>query len=99
MDQGTFPPWASLRRCRQVSLLAHVMSENNTLTLVPCSRQAIQKYIKANNELGNPTDAMFKSRVNAAIRKGFESGDFSFPKGMSFCSAYRRVAIVFDASS
>lgn len=55
--------------------------ENNKLTLVPCSRQAIQKYIKANNSLGNPTEAMFKSRVNGAIRKGLESGDFSFPKG------------------
>jgi histone H1/5 len=49
---------------------------------VPCSRQAIQKYMKANNDLGNPTEAMFKSRLNAAIRKGLDGGDFSFPKGM-----------------
>lgn len=59
-----------------------MLYDGNALTFV-CfhSRQAIQKYIKANNSLGNPTDTMFKSRVNGAIRKGLESGDFSFPKG------------------
>lgn len=45
------------------------------------SRQAIQKYIKANNDLGVVTDAMFKSHVNRAIASGEKSGDFLRPKG------------------
>jgi histone H1/5 len=45
------------------------------------SRQAIQKYIKANNKLGNVSDAAFKSHVNRAIASGVEKSDFSQPKG------------------
>jgi histone H1/5 len=45
------------------------------------SRQAIQKYIKANNTLGDVTDAMFKSHVNRAIASGEKNGDFTRPKG------------------
>ncbi|PVI07025.1 hypothetical protein DM02DRAFT_382756 [Periconia macrospinosa] len=47
------------------------------------SRQAIQKYIKANNNVGNITDTMFKSLVNRAITTGEEKGIFSRPKGPS----------------
>lgn len=47
-----------------------------------CSRQAIQKYIKANNSLGDVSDAMFKSHVNRAIVSGEKAGDFTRPKGM-----------------
>jgi hypothetical protein len=51
------------------------------LTRVFYSRQAIQKYIKANNKLGDVTDAMFKSHVNRAIQSGEKSGVFTRPKG------------------
>ncbi|KAF2007738.1 hypothetical protein P154DRAFT_516552 [Amniculicola lignicola CBS 123094] len=47
------------------------------------SRQAIQKYIKANNKLGDVTDVMFKSHVNRAIQSGEKSGVFTRPKGTS----------------
>jgi histone H1/5 len=52
------------------------------------SRQAIQKYIKANNKVGNVSDAAFKSHVNRAIASGVEKGDFSQPKGMFAPSCY-----------
>ncbi|KAF1956680.1 hypothetical protein CC80DRAFT_516221 [Byssothecium circinans] len=47
------------------------------------SRQAIQKYIRANNKTDNVSDAMFKSLVNRAISAGEEKGTFSRPKGPS----------------
>jgi hypothetical protein len=55
------------------------------LTITLHSRQAIQKYIKANNSLGNVSDVTFKGHVNRAITSGEEKGDFSRPKGM-FCT-------------
>jgi histone H1/5 len=45
------------------------------------SRQAIQKYIKANNSLGSVTDAAFKSHVNRAIAAGVKNEEFLQPKG------------------
>lgn len=45
------------------------------------SRQAIKKYIQANNNLGATTDAMFSSHLSRAIAAGEKSGDFSRPKG------------------
>ena len=47
------------------------------------SRQAIQKYIRANNNLGDITDNAFKGHVNRAITAGEEKGDFTRPKGES----------------
>ncbi|OCL02617.1 hypothetical protein AOQ84DRAFT_176737 [Glonium stellatum] len=47
------------------------------------SRQAIKKYIQANNNLGATTDAMFSSHLSRAIAAGEKSGEFSRPKGMS----------------
>jgi hypothetical protein len=45
------------------------------------SRQAIQKYIKANNSVDNVTETAYKGHVNRAIVKGEETGIFSRPKG------------------
>lgn len=92
MVQGTSPPGSSLRHRRQVLLPAQPSREHYADFWVLYSRQAIQKYIKANNNLGNPTDAMFKSRVNAAIRKGLDNGDFSFPKGTCTLLRFRAIA-------
>ncbi|KAK4542406.1 hypothetical protein LTR36_006863 [Oleoguttula mirabilis] len=47
------------------------------------SRQALKKYVKANNELGSVTDAQFTSQFNRALLKGSESGVFARPKGTS----------------
>jgi len=47
------------------------------------SRQAIKKYIQANNNLGGTTEAMFTSHINRAILSGEKSGDFARPKGPS----------------
>lgn len=45
------------------------------------SRQAIQKYIKANNSVGNLSDTAYKGHVNRAIAHGVEKGIFLQPKG------------------
>ncbi|KAK4890754.1 hypothetical protein LTR27_010573 [Elasticomyces elasticus] len=46
------------------------------------SRQALQKYVQANNNL-NITDARFRALFNAALARGSESGVFARPKGSS----------------
>jgi len=47
------------------------------------SRQAIKKYIQANNDLGATTDAAFTSHVNRALIQGEKAGAFERPKGPS----------------
>ncbi|KAM0694068.1 hypothetical protein Q7P36_006194 [Cladosporium allicinum] len=47
------------------------------------SRQALKKYVLANNVLGNVNDATFTSLFNRALAKGSESGVFARPKGPS----------------
>jgi len=47
------------------------------------SRQALKKYVLANNKLGNLSDAAFTQRFNQALSKGSESGAFIRPKGAS----------------
>ena len=45
------------------------------------SRQSLKKYVKANNQLGSTTDAMFDSLFNKALRLGVQKGHFEQPKG------------------
>lgn len=47
------------------------------------SRQAIKKYIKANNTLGDISDTAFNSHLNRALAAGEKNGDFLRPKGAS----------------
>ena len=47
------------------------------------SRQAIQKYIQANNKVGNLSETAFRNHVNRAITSGKDKGDFAQPKGKS----------------
>lgn len=47
------------------------------------SRQAIKKYVQANNNLGGVTDAQFTTQFNRALAKGSETGVFARPKGPS----------------
>jgi len=68
---------------RVASHHAFVPTPSSTLANQHYSRQAIQKYIKANNKVGNVSDTAFKGHVNRAIASGEEKGDFSRPKGMS----------------
>lgn len=49
------------------------------------SRQAIKKYVKANNKIGDITPAQFNSHINRAIQQGVEKGHFDQPKG-EFCN-------------
>lgn len=63
-------------------------SPTRSMLTVLDSRQAIQKYIKANNTLGSITDAQFRSHVNRAIASGEEKGVFSRPKGRSLPNAH-----------
>jgi histone H1/5 len=45
------------------------------------SRQAIKKYVQANNNLSGVTDATFTTQFNKALQKGSETGVFARPKG------------------
>ncbi|KAK3055944.1 hypothetical protein LTR09_003178 [Extremus antarcticus] len=47
------------------------------------SRQAIKKYVQANNNLSGVTDAAFNTQLNRALQKGSETGVFARPKGTS----------------
>lgn len=51
-----------------------------TNTVLPSSRVALKKYVKANNNI-NATDKMFDSLFNKALKSGVEKGEFSQPKG------------------
>jgi histone H1/5 len=46
------------------------------------SRQALKKYVRANNEI-NATDSMFDSLFNKALKAGVDKGVFEQPKGPS----------------
>lgn len=52
------------------------------------SRQAIKKYIHANNNLGATTDAAFNSHLSRALASGEEQGTFARPKG-TFVKLFR----------
>ncbi|GAB7365858.1 hypothetical protein MBLNU230_g7189t1 [Neophaeotheca triangularis] len=47
------------------------------------SRQAIKKYVQANNDLSASTENQFTSQFNKALQKGGDSGVFARPKGPS----------------
>merc|ERR1711939_1093642 len=47
------------------------------------SRQAIKKYVHANNKLNGISDKAFTTQLNRAIASGSEKGVFSRPKGPS----------------
>lgn len=47
------------------------------------SRQAIRKYVAANNNLGSTSDKALSTHINSAISAGVTSGDFVQPKGPS----------------
>lgn len=47
------------------------------------SRQAIKKYVRANNKLGSTTDAAFDKHISHALKHGEDTGDFERPKGPS----------------
>ena len=53
------------------------------LTASRRSRQAIKKYVKSNNDLGNTTDAAFDKHINQALASGEKAGEFNRPKGPS----------------
>ena len=59
-----------------------VKGEEQPADLVcPTSRQAIKKYIQANNNLGNTTDAQFNQHISKALQSGEDAGVFDRPKG------------------
>lgn len=47
------------------------------------SRQAIKKYVLANNNINASSTNVFDSQFNRSIRAGVDSGDFTQPKGPS----------------
>ena len=58
------------------------------------SRQAIKKYVKANNKLGSVTDAAFNTHISKALHTGEENGVFDRPKGTSLALQYHEVAML-----
>jgi len=52
-------------------------------TNILSSRQAIKKYILANNDLGNVTEATINMHISKALQSGEDGGDFLRPKGPS----------------
>ena len=45
------------------------------------SRQAIKKYVRANNKIATTSEAQFDAMFNKALKTGAEKGDFTQPKG------------------
>lgn len=64
------------------SLLLQLKERNGS------SRQALKKYVKANNQINVVSDTMFDSLFNKALRAGVEKGVFEQPKGMSTCLSH-----------
>jgi hypothetical protein len=48
------------------------------------SRQAIKKYVKANNKVQFASETQFDSMFNKALKSGVEKGEFTQPKGTSY---------------
>ena len=62
----------------------HGLQRTPTTDNVFCnSRQALKKYVQANNNLGATTDAQFTVQFNKALQRGSDSGVFARPKGTS----------------
>ncbi|KAI9839398.1 MAG: hypothetical protein M1838_004335 [Thelocarpon superellum] len=47
------------------------------------SRQAIKKYVQANNKINAVSPAVFDSQFNRSLKAAVEAGDFTQPKGPS----------------
>ena len=60
------------------------LEENVTDTSSSISRQALKKYILANNKTNAASPAVFDAQFNKALRTGVEKGDFTQPKGTLF---------------
>lgn len=72
------------RRSRRVSSATrHSFPQRARLLtdLLSHSRQAIKKYVQANNDLSASTENQFTSQFNKALQKGGDSGVFARPKG------------------
>jgi len=52
-------------------------------SFVHSSRQALKKYVQANNNLSGVTDAQFSTQFNRALQRGSDAGAFARPKGTS----------------
>jgi hypothetical protein len=52
------------------------------------SRQAIKKYIQANNTLTGTSETAFSSHLNRALKSGEENGVFERPKGTPYHFLY-----------
>lgn len=61
------------------------LSDHQVLTaLFPSSRQAIKKYVIANNKLAIASQGAFDAQFNKAIKSGVDKGEFTQPKGKSY---------------
>ncbi|OAX77182.1 hypothetical protein ACJ72_08522 [Emergomyces africanus] len=47
------------------------------------SRQALKKYVQANNRINVTSQSAFDAQFNRAVKAGVEKGDFTQPKGPS----------------
>src|SRR5436305_1648780 len=65
------------------ALIAHPA---NSLNLI--SRQAIKKYVKANNKVQFTSETQFDSMFNKALKSGVEKGEFTQPKGQTLTPSH-----------
>ncbi len=70
------PPASISKRCGIQRTLADG-------SFVCSSRQALKKYVQANNNLSGVTDAQFSTQFNRALQRGSDAGAFARPKGTS----------------
>ncbi|KAK0357559.1 hypothetical protein LTR91_004085 [Friedmanniomyces endolithicus] len=70
------PPASISKRCGIQRTLADG-------SFVCSSRQALKKYVQANNNLSGVTDAQFSTQFNRALQRGSDAGAFARPKGPS----------------
>lgn len=63
------------------------------------SRQAIKKYVSANNKINVASQATFDAQFNKAIKAGVEKGEFTQPKGKSRSFLFFFVSSIFFALS
>ena len=72
---------------------------NHADFMKPNSRQALKKYILANNKTSAATPTVFDVQFNKALRSGVEKGEFTQPKGklLSTPPFYISTSIFFTA--
>lgn len=71
------------------AIIASHLSQPNTHYSPHRSRQAIKKYVTANNKITFASQGAFDAQFNKAIKAGVEKGEFTQPKGKFYSPSHR----------